>query len=558
LLKQTRLVGVLYLENNLTPRVFTPARMAVLELIASGAAISLENTRLYGDLQEREAKMRGVVDTALDAVLGIDEQGRVTEWNGQAETMFGWRREEAVGRRLSETLIPMRYRSAHDEGLRRFLTSGEGPILNRRVEMTALRRNGSEFPVELSVAPYRIGGTWAFSGFVRDVTERKRLYKDLQEREAKFRRLVDSNIIGIFIWGPEGRIIDANEAFLRIVGYDRDDLVSGRLRWSEMRPEWSDADDRRVAELKATGTAQPHELEYIQKGGSAVPVLVGAANFEGGRDEGMGFVIDLTDRKKAEAAARESEARYREVQMALAHANRVATMGQLSASIAHEINQPIAAAITYAKAGLRWLRAQPPELEEVREVLSSIVETASRADDVISRVRALFKKEPRGHESLEINEAILEVIALIRSEAAKNGVSVQTELAERLPAVCGDRVQLQQVILNLLINSIDAMSGKSEGPRELLISTKKDDPDGVFVAVQDSGPGFAPESGGRLFEAFYTTKPDGLGMGLSICRSIIEAHEGRLWATANVPQGAIFQFTLPSHPSSKECSLEGA
>jgi C4-dicarboxylate-specific signal transduction histidine kinase len=303
---------------------------------------------------------------------------------------------------------------------------------------------------------------------------------------------------------------------------------------------------------KSTGfTAQPYEQEYLQKGGRWVPTLVGASNFEGGWDEGVGFVIDLTDRKKAEAAARESEARYREVQMALAHANRVVTTGQLSASIAHEINQPIAAAITYAEAGLRWLRAQPPDLEEVREALSQIVESAGRAHDVISRVRALFKKDPRRHESLEINEAILEVIALVRGEAATNGVWVQTRLTDCLPAVCGDRVQLQQVILNLLINSIDAMSGKSEGPRELLISTMKADPDGVLVAVQDSGSGLTPESVERLFELFYTTKPGGLGMGLSICRSIIEAHEGRLWATANTPQGAIFQFTLPAHPSSE-------
>ena len=169
-LNQGKLIGVLYLENNLTSHVFTPARIAVLKLLASEAAISLENTRLYGDLQEREAKVRRLVDTGLDAVLGMDEQGRITEWNAQAETMFGWRREEAVGQRLSEMLIPMRYRSDHEEGLRRFLTSGEGPLLNRRVEITAVRRNGSEFPVEVSIAPYRIGGTWAFSGFVRDIT----------------------------------------------------------------------------------------------------------------------------------------------------------------------------------------------------------------------------------------------------------------------------------------------------------------------------------------------------------------------------------------------------
>jgi signal transduction histidine kinase len=246
----------------------------------------------------------------------------------------------------------------------------------------------------------------------------------------------------------------------------------------------------------------------------------------------------------------ESERRYRAVQMELAHANRVATLGQLTASIAHEVMQPIAATVINARAALRWLGAQPSDLEEVRQALGRIVKDGNRAGDVIGRVRALVKKAPPRKEGLEVNEAILEVIALTRSEAVKNGVSVQTRLAEGLPLIQGDRVQLQQVILNLIINAVEAMSGTSEGSRELLISTGKADPDGVLVAVRDSGPGLAPASLERLFETFYTTKPGGLGMGLSICRSIIEAHGGRLWATANVPQGAIFQFTLPAHPDS--------
>jgi C4-dicarboxylate-specific signal transduction histidine kinase len=247
--------------------------------------------------------------------------------------------------------------------------------------------------------------------------------------------------------------------------------------------------------------------------------LVGSASFEGG-NEGVRFVVDLTDRRKAEDAARESEARYRELQMDLAHANRVATMGQMSASIAHEINQPITAASVNANAAMRWIRAQPPNLEQAQQALNRIVSNAGRAADITGRVRALFKKAPLRKETFEINEAILEVMALARSEVAKNGVSVRTQLAESLPAVHADRVQLQQVILNLLVNAIDAMSGRSEGLRELLISTVKANPNGVHVVVQDSGPGFSSESAERLFEAFYTTKTNGLGIGLSICRSI--------------------------------------
>jgi C4-dicarboxylate-specific signal transduction histidine kinase len=276
-----------------------------------------------------------------------------------------------------------------------------------------------------------------------------------------------------------------------------------------------------------------------------VTVLLGGALFEGRGNEGVAFVIDLTDRKRAEAAVRDSERRYREVEMELAHANRVATMGQLSASIAHEVNQPLAAAVTHAQAALRWLGARPPDLEEARRAVGRIVKEGDRASDVIGRIRALVKKAPPRKDDFEINEAIREVIALTRGEVMKNNVSVQTQLAEGLPLIQGDRVQLQQVILNLIINAVEAMSGLSKGSRELLIATGNDASGGVLVAVQDSGPGLNPESFERLFDSFYTTKPGGMGMGLSICSSIVEAHGGRIWATPNAGPGITVQFTLP-------------
>jgi len=235
----------------------------------------------------------------------------------------------------------------------------------------------------------------------------------------------------------------------------------------------------------------------------------------------------------------------REAQMQLAHVNRVTTMGQLAASIAHEVNQPLAAAVINAHAALRWLGAQPPDLEEGREALGYIIKDGRRASEVIDRIRALIKKAPARNDPLDINEIVLEVIALTRSEVLSNGVSLQSQLANGLPLVRGDRIQLQQVILNLVVNAVEAMSSTGEGARELLISTGKDASDAVLVAVRDSGPGLDPEGMGRLFDAFYTTKPGGMGMGLSICCSIIEGHGGRIWASANVPQGAVFQFTLP-------------
>jgi PAS domain S-box-containing protein len=385
--------------------------------------------------------------------------------------------------------------------------------------------------------------------------ENARLYRDLEERERKIRRLVDANIVGINIWDVEGRIIEANEAFLQMVGYSREDLVSDLVRWTDLTPpEWRDLIPHQIAELKRTGTAPPYEKEYFRKDGSRVPVFIGSALFDERRGQGVAFVLDLTERKRAEAEARESERRYHEVQMELAHANRFATMGQLTASIAHEVNQPIAATVTNAQAALRWLGRRPPDLEEVRQALGRIVENGNRAGDVIDHIRALIKKAPPQMDRLEINEAMREVLELARGELAKNGVSVQTDLLDCLPLIEGDRVQLQQVMLNLIMNAIEAMSGVSDGERELVISTGRVEADGVLVAVRDSGPGLAERSVERIFDPFYTTKPAGLGLGLSICRSIVEAHGGRLWVTANQPRGALFQFTVPTHAGSVKLS----
>jgi PAS domain S-box-containing protein len=613
-------------------------------------------------------------------------------------------------------------------------------------------------------------------------------YRDLTQREAKIRRLVDANIIGIFTWQLGGRheagdavFLDVNDAFLRIVGYDREDLVTGPVGQRILTPpDWQDRTRRAMAEMKLNGAFQPFEKEYIRKDGSRVPVLVGAARLDETENQGVAFVLDLTERKRAEAALHEraqlldlthdtifvrnmngvisfwnrgaeqlygwtrdealgqithqllrtifpasleeitaevlstgrwegelvhtkrdgtqvivasrwslqrdergrpigiletnnditerKQAEYltgqvferspdsicivgkdyrlqrvnpvfeqlwgpatvvvgmhlaevigteiferdakpnlarcfageevntadwyvtprgrryrlithsplrrdqqlveaaivigrdftdhvlasealRAAQMELAHVNRVTTMGQLTASIAHEVNQPIAGIAASGQAALRWLAKDAPDLEAVRQSIERVIRDAGRAGSVIARIRDVIKKAPRRNDRFNINEAVGEVIELTRGEALKDGVSLQTQLAAGLPLVEGDRVELQQVILNLIINAIQAMSGTSEAMRDVLITTSRLEPNSVLVAVKDSGPGLALASADDIFEPFYTTKPGGLGMGLSICRSIIEAHGGRLWLTENVPRGAIFQFTVPARRS---------
>jgi len=369
--------------------------------------------------------------------------------------------------------------------------------------------------------------------------ENTRLYADLKERETRIRRLVDANIVGIYVADIEGRIFEANDAFLHILGYDRDDLASGRVRRTELTPpEWRERDERALAELRSTGSFQPFEKEYFRKDGSRVPVLVGVALFEQGGEEGVAFVLDLTERKRAEQALRELESEF-------AHMNRVSMMGELTASLSHEVTQPIASARNNAQAALNFLDLQPPDLGEVREALASIVGDADRAGDIIERIREQIKKAPPRKEIFDLNETTDEVIELAQSAIVRNGVSIQRRFAEGVLAVNGDRIQLQQVVMNLVLNAVEAMSSVESGGRELVISTGQNRTDGVIVAVQDSGPGIDAKNIERVFEAFYTTKSSGTGMGLSICRSIIDAHGGRLWAEANEPRGAVFQFTLP-------------
>jgi PAS domain S-box-containing protein len=410
------------------------------------------------------------------------------------------------------------------------------PLLNQGKLIGALYLENNLAPRVF--APARIAVLKLLTSQAATALENTKLYRDLAEREAKIRRLVDANIIGVYVADKNGRIIEANDAFLRMIGYEREDL--DQLNWRSLTPrEWLELEERNSwPEYQRTGSLPPYEKEYFRKDGGRVRVLIAAAKLEQGREEGVAFVLDLSERERAQSALREAQAQ-------LAHANRLETMGQMTASIAHEVNQPVAAMLTNAQAALRWLDRPVPDLDEVKQALGRIVRDGTRAGAVVQRIRNLTKKAATRVERIDINEAALEVIEISQSQAIKNGVALNTELAEGLPPIAADRVQLQQVILNLIVNAIEAMGAMSEGPRELRVATARTRAGEIMVSVSDSGPGLAPEAVGRLFDAFYTTKADGLGMGLSICRSIIDGHGGRLWGSANAPRGAVFQFTLP-------------
>jgi PAS domain S-box-containing protein len=393
-----------------------------------------------------------------------------------------------------------------------------------------------------------------YADLQRENRERKLAEEELREREARIRRLVESNIIGLFFWNVAGMATDANDEFLRIVGYSRQDLLSGHVGWADMTPPEYRAVDAHALEMLRLGeTCQPREKEYIRKDGQRIPVLVNAALLEGSQENGVAFVLDLTERKKAEAelATRRLEAKRAEEQLLalqaeLAHATRVTTLGELSASIAHELGQPLGAIVTSGEACLRWLGHRTPQLEEVRACVEHMIAEGRRASEIVLRVRSLTKGDAPQKTQLELNDVVNEVVLLVQREVSNQRISLRLELASGLPRLLGDRVQLQQVLINLVINGIQAMADIGDGARDLLIESRRDNDGHVVVAVQDSGPGIDPENADRLFDAFFTTKADGMGMGLSICRSIIEAHGGRLWASSHAGHGATFQFSLPS------------
>jgi PAS domain S-box-containing protein len=386
-----------------------------------------------------------------------------------------------------------------------------------------------------------------------DVTERKRAEEALRGSEAKFRDYAESASDWYWETDPDHKFTRLTEDERRLARGLPTVSRIGVARWEFATDVQSEPEkwELHLSMLKARQPFRDFVYPATHSDGSVVynkisgkPVFDAKGEFRGYRGTGT----DVTALRTAEEEARENEQRYRKAELELAHANRVATMGQLTASITHEVNQPITAAVTYALAARRFLSAEPPNFREVDNALSLIVKEGNRAGEVVGRVRALIKKAPVRKDAVEINDALLEVIALTRTEAVNNSVSVRTQLAEGLPRVQGDRVQLQQVLLNLIINAIEAMRDGGEGQRELLVSSCNG-PDGVSVEVRDSGPGFAAADLDRVFEAFYSTKPNGVGLGLSICRSIVEAHNGRLWASPNVPRGAIFGFITPAHPA---------
>jgi PAS domain S-box-containing protein len=618
-------------------------------------------------LRRSEARKAAILDSALDCIVTIDHEGRITEFNPAAERTFGFRRDEVVGKQLADIIIPPSFREQHRRGLARYVTTGEAHVLGRRVEMTAVRADGSEFPVELTITRIPLDGPPSFTGYLRDITERNRALEKLQanqelldlaqrsagamafdwyvqkevnywspEQEALFglapgsfdgtyrswkkmmyapdwpvvvdaikhahqtgevtaeyrvvwpdgslhwlstkgrmffdsegkplrmvgftsdvtpRKLVEEELrrtaaflseaqrltsIGSFSWLVATDELAWSEELYRIFAFDRHKPVTLELVGTRVHPEDMPLFQEHLARARVDGNYMDLDFRLQMRDASVkyMHVVAHSGLNENGQMEYIGAVQDVTERRLSEEA-------LSEVRSELAHMTRVTSLGALTASIAHEVNQPLSGIITNASTCLRMLDADPPNVDGARQTAQRTIRDGHRASDVITRLRALFSKTDATTESVDLNEAIREVIALSRSELQRSQVISRVELAGDLPPVTGDRVQLQQVMLNLLMNAADAMSGIDDRPRQLIVRTERDEGDHVRLSVQDAGVGFGPLGVDKLFEPFYTTKNGGMGIGLAVSRSIIESHHGRLWATPNDGPGATFSFSIP-------------
>jgi PAS domain S-box-containing protein len=376
-----------------------------------------------------------------------------------------------------------------------------------------------------------------------DLQTLARLGNELEEQRAQLSQLFARVPQAVVMIDHDSRITQANPEFTKIFGYTTEEAVGRRINDlitpDDLQDEVASFRHRMLqkGEVFAVETVRRH------KNGTPVPVSLLCVPVSSNGSGNCGYVIyrDITESKRLQ----EEQRRYHEAQLQLVHANRVATLGQLSASIAHELNQPLTGIITNCGTCLRMLASDSPDLEGAREAVRRTLRDGNRASDVVARLRALFYRKDPTFESVDLNEATREVIALSSRAIQSSKVNVRAELAENLEDVTADRVQLQQVVLNLLKNALDAMGTVEDRPREVLVRTEREDEDRVRLSVTDAGVGFDPQAATRLFEPFFSTKDDGMGVGLAVSRSIIENHQGRMWATLNDGPGATFSFSIP-------------
>jgi PAS domain S-box-containing protein len=503
--------------------------------------VAKESKREEEAVSENESRFEILAETATDGIISIDDQSTIRYANPAAGRLFGYKPDEMLGNTLT-SLMPERLRQIHLASVRRYLSTGQRHVGWRAVELIGLHKSGREFPIEVSFGEAIHNGRHFFTGIVRDLTDRKRSEEALRASEQRLQAIVDNTTAVIFIKDLELRYVLVNREYERLFDVRRDQ-IRGKTDFDIHAQDVAEtlrANDREV--IEGGGPTQFEEI--VPSAGSTHHYVVVKFLL---RDQVnkpyavCGIATDITALKQAQEALRSREAE-------LAHTTRVMTMGEITSSIAHEINQPLGSIVNYGNACLRLLKAGSADLTEIATALSAIVNDANRASAIIARIWALSKKAPPEMAALQVRELLADILPLVRHELTRRQIALKTVLPGDLSPILGDRIELQQVLLNLVVNSIEAMNKVPEDGRQLFIEAQSHlsgDKSFVLITVTDSGIGLKAEELPRLFETFYTTKAEGMGMGLAISRSIVEAHGGRLWATPNTDLGATFQFTLP-------------
>jgi PAS domain S-box-containing protein len=496
-----------------------------------------ELRRVEDELRASEARFRTFVDRATDAFFLLDERLLVVDVNRQACENLGWSREELIG------MHPRDYDVGLDDAAIARLAERTSAGETVTFETRHRRRDGTAFPVEIRAGTFTQGSKLFYLALARDVSERKLA----EERKAKLAAIVESSDDAIIGKDLNGIITTWNAGAERIFGYAAQEVI-GQSVTILTPPDRVDEARGILDRIRRGERVHHYETVRRRKDGTLLDMSLSVSPIfdDSGNVVGASKVArDISERKRAEETLRAQDRALETARTELARVSRLTTLGELTTSIAHEVSQPLGAMVASAGACVRWLAADPPAMAEARAALDNIVADGKRAREVIARVRALTKGQAPRKDRLDVNHKIAEVLALMDRELRSHDIRLRTDLDRRLPGVAGDRVQLQQVLLNLIMNAIEAMSAVHDRARELTIVSRQDAADAVLVEVRDSGSGLDPQRAERVFEAFYTTKAEGIGIGLSISRSIIEAHGGRLWASANAPHGAVFRFSLP-------------
>ena len=549
-----RLIGALGFSTTRAERAWPDVLVKRLQLVAQVFANALARRRTDQALQESEERLRLVVEQAPDAIVVLDlEQNRLVQANAQAERLFGCSRGELLASSLQRFYaaeqpdgqsIAQSMEAHHERALR-----GETVVF----ELAICAANGQRLVCEVRLVRLPAEERMLLRGSLTDITEAKRSQAALHASEELNRTTFEQAAVGIAHVGIDGRWLKVNDRLCAILGYRRDELI--RLTFRDITDPEDLPRELDLVRQILSGAISTFSMEkrYIRKGGSMVWVRLTVSLVR----DGAGVPLHLISVAEDITAGKQAEAEISRQQAELAHLSRVTMLGELSGSMAHELNQPLTAILANAQAAQRFFNRDEPDLSQVREILGDIAAEGKRAGEVIRRLRLLLTKGEVKLQPLDVNSVILEVLTLLRSDMVRRGVSVRTQLARDLPSVRGDRVQLQQVLLNLVVNACDAMAGTAGHERQLTLATGLSADESVCISVADSGTGLSPHALERAFEPFYTTKAKGMGLGLAVCRTIVSSHGGKLWAANNPARGATFHCTLPVNGAGAESGARG-